>query len=196
MLLFHTTIFYFLFFILTLYFDTYFLSTHRNLVAERPPAYRGTSRSILLEWVPLKKCMRCPTPIRHREALKRFDLATILFIFLSKLIISSHGSVHVNRYKSVLQLLVNQHMPKSRSPPKTIDASQTQCSCIFLALAEGTIHSILSYAAPRYQRAHLLCQLGLTCHPMSKAVREGFHLVWKAIHLQDYGAANPAVPRR
>ena len=193
MLLFHTTIFYFLFFILTL---ISFLLTVIWLQSAHPLTPRGTSRSILLEWVPLKKCMRCPTPIRHREALKRFDLATILFIFLSKLIISSHGSVHVNRYKSVLQLLVNQHMPKSRSPPKTIDASQTQCSCIFLALAEGTIHSILSYAAPRYQRAHLLCQLGLTCHPMSKAVREGFHLVWKAIHLQDYGAANPAVPRR
>ena len=119
---------------------------------------------------------------------------------MQRQIISSFGqSSSLHNYRNAYCPLPTPHctknMPK-KSFPKKVDASQTQCSCIFLTLAEGTIHSILSYAAPRYQRAHLLCQLGLTCHSMSLAVRDGFHLVWKAIHLQDYGAANPAVSRR
>lgn len=59
--------------------------------------------------------------------------------------------------------------------------------CILLTLPEPLLQSIIFFAAPRFERAQLLChRLGLTCRSLFSAVDEGLHNVWAAIHLDDY----------
>ena len=68
------------------------------------------------------------------------------------------------------------------------DEDQPQWSdCILLTLPEPLLQSVIFYAAPRFERAHLLChRLGLTCRSFFSAVDEGLHNVWSAVHLEDY----------
>mmetsp|Transcript_26434 Transcript_26434/g.76292 ORF Transcript_26434/g.76292 Transcript_26434/m.76292 type:complete len:329 (-) Transcript_26434:49-1035(-) len=59
--------------------------------------------------------------------------------------------------------------------------------CTLLTLPEPLLQSIIFYAAPRFERANLLChRLGLTCRSFFSAVDEGLHNVWSAVHLEDY----------
>ena len=68
------------------------------------------------------------------------------------------------------------------------DEDQPQWSdCTLLTLPEPLLQSVIFYAAPRFERAHLLChRLGLTCRSFFSAVDEGLHNVWSAVHLEDY----------
>ena len=69
--------------------------------------------------------------------------------------------------------------------------------CILLTLPEPLLQSIIFYAAPRFERAQLLChRLGLTCRSLFSAVDEGLHNVWAAIHLDDYETDNADNARR
>ena len=71
------------------------------------------------------------------------------------------------------------------------DPSQLLSDCILLTLPEPLLQSIIFYAAPRFERAQLLChRLALTCRALFSAVDEGLHNVWAAIHLADYETDN------
>lgn len=77
------------------------------------------------------------------------------------------------------------------------DSSQLQSDCVLLTLPEPLLQSIIFYAAPRFERAQLLChRLGLTCRALFSAVDEGLHNVWAAIHLEDYETDDTGSARR
>jgi len=59
--------------------------------------------------------------------------------------------------------------------------------CILLTLPEVILHSIISYAAPRFERSNFLChRLAPTCYALHSAVDTGLHNVWSAVLAQDY----------
>lgn len=77
------------------------------------------------------------------------------------------------------------------------NSSQLPSDCILLTLPEPLLQSIIFYAAPRFERAQLLChRLGLTCRALFSAVDEGLHNVWAAIHLEDYETDGTSNVRR
>ena len=77
------------------------------------------------------------------------------------------------------------------------ESSQLLSDCILLTLPEPLLEKIIFYAAPRFERAQLLChRLGLTCRALFSAVDEGLHNVWAAIHLEDYETDGTGSARR
>ena len=67
------------------------------------------------------------------------------------------------------------------------EKEQPLAPCVFLSLPEGVLYSIAAFAAPRFERAHLLCyKFALVCHSLHSAVDTSLHGVWKAILSSDY----------